>query len=193
MKTKLTVLSLSPLCLLTGIKNLKFTCQASNGKTLTVMRFLDENILILFLISGCLIWCIISAIFFLYFKFIVSFGKNGGYTISEMKENKEAGLEFFLTLILPLIIGDLNEWQNMISFLIYLIIIFILLMKTDWFYKNPILTILGYHVYEILFERNNDIRDKCIIISATSLEETDTIEYKTITPNILFVKKLKKE
>jgi len=129
----------------------------------------------------------------LYFKFIVSFGKNGGYTISEMKENKEAGLEFFLTLILPLIIGDLNEWQNMISFLIYLIIIFILLMKTDWFYKNPILTILGYHVYEILFERNNDIRDKCIIISATSLEETDTIEYKTITPNILFVKKLKKE
>jgi len=148
--------------------------------------------LVLIFLSGCFLWCIISFFIYFHFKFFVSFGGKGGYTIKEIKEDKEAGLDFFLTFILPLLIGDLNEWQNMFAFIVYFIIIIILLIKTDLFYKNPILTLLGYHVYKLLFSDNPKIKEGCIILTSVIITDADTIEYKEIAGNVLYAKVLKR-
>lgn len=188
MKAKLTVLSLSPLCLLTIIMNFKFVCQASDGQVLTCEQFFQTNILIIFILAACLLWCLISAFLYIYFKFLVSFGANGGFTIKEISEDKEAGLNFFLTLILPLLIGDLNEWQNAVAFIVIFIIIFSLLMKTDLFYANPVLTLLGYHVYKLTFNNNPNLKDQCIAVTTVEVTVDHTIEYKKITDNVIFSK-----
>ena len=191
MKTKLTILSLSPLCLLTFIMNFKFVWQAEDGQAFTCEQFIQSNALIIVLLSACLLWCVISVFLYIFFRFLVSFGGNGGFTIKEINEDKEAGLSFFLTLIVPLLIGNLNEWQNAIAFVLVFLIIFILLMKTDLFYANPVLTLLGYHVYKLSFNDNSDIVQPCIVVSAVKITREHTIEYKNITEAVIFSKIIK--
>ena len=191
MKTKLTVLSLSPLCLLTIIMNFKFVYVTSTGQMLSYNQFINTNILTIILLTICLIWFLVSIFLYVYFKFMVSFGKTGGYTIEKITEDKEAGLNFFLTLILPLLLGDLNEWQNAASFVVIFIIIFILLMKTNLFYANPVLTLLGYHVYKLNFKENPSIYEQCIVVAISKISKKDTIEYKKMADNILFAKVIK--
>jgi len=171
--------------------NLKFVCQTEDGQALSRAQFIDENVLILFLLLACLLWCLISIFLYIYFKFMVSFGGKGGYTISEISEDKEAGLNFFLTLILPLLIGDLNEWQNAATFVLLFIIIFILLMRTDLFYANPVLTLLGYHVYKVTFKDNPNIIGQCTIVATGEINKKSTIEYKKIAENVWFSKVIK--
>ena len=194
MKIKLIILSLSPLCLLTFIMNFRFVCVASDGQVLTRIQFIESNILIIALLSACLLWCLISAFFYVYFKFLVSFGGNGGYTIKEITEDKEAGLNFFLTLILPLLVGDLSEWQNAFCFVLIFIIIFVLISKTDLFYANPVLTLLGYRVYKVIFNDNPSIKGACVIVTTKRTTSEDTIEYMNMankTDNVVFAKILR--
>ena len=188
MKTKLTILSLSPICLLTFIMNFKFDCLISDGQTPTVCEFILNNIFTIIILFICLLWCLISVFLLCYFKFFGSFGENGGFTINTVHEDKEAGINFFLTFILPLLIGDLNEWQNAVGFVLIFIIIFILLMKTDLFYANPILTICGYHVYKVIFNNNFNIRGECVAVTTKRITEKNTIEYKNITDEVIFIK-----
>lgn len=195
MKTKLTILSLSPLCLLTFVMNFKFTSLSDDGQVLTCEQFIQTNSLIIVILSACLLWCVGSIFLYIYFKFLVSFGGNGGYTINEISEDKEAGLNFFLTLVLPLLIGDLNEWQNAVAFAMIFVIIFALLMKTDLFYANPVLTLLGYHVYKLTFNDNAKIDGQCIVVATEKITAKDTIEHKHMaakTDNILFAKIIKR-
>jgi len=171
--------------------NFRFIFQTSDGQALTRTQFIEANILILTLLLVCFIWCVVSIFLYCYFRFFVSFGKTGGYTISEVNEDKEAGINFFLTLILPLLIGDLNEWQNLVVFVLIFIIIFILLLKTNLFYANPVLTLLGYHVYKLTFYDNSDINNECIVLTTSKISTSATIEYKKIADKVLFAKPIK--
>ena len=158
---------------------------------MTCDQFFESNVLIFTLFFACVLWCIISVFFYIYFRFLVSFGGNGGFTIEEIHEDKEAGMNYLLALIAPLLIGDLNEWQNTVAFVIIFLIIFILLMKTELLYANPGLTLLGYHVYKLTFSDNHDIAQQCIAISTVEITCENTIEYKKITNSVVFTKVIK--
>ena len=192
MKNKLIVLSLSPLCLLTFIINFKFTFWDENTHVcLTARQFICQNLSTIIILLLCLTWIIISIYNYMYFKLMTSFDKNSGYTVKNIVEEKDAGLNFFLTLILPLLLGDLNQPQNAVAFLLIFIIIFLLLKKTDLFYQNPILSLLGYHIYEFEFDENASLKGRCIAVALSELNDKQSIEYKEISGNVLFVKAMK--
>ncbi|MCL2628412.1 MAG: hypothetical protein FWD44_06955 [Oscillospiraceae bacterium] len=191
MKAKLTVLSLSPLCLLTTILNFNFITQTSEGQIFTLCQFVKCNILIILLLTICFLWCFVSILFYFYFKFNTSFAKESGYSIKIISEEKEAGLTFFTSMILPLLVGDLDKWQNAIAFTVIFTIIFLLLMKTNLFYSNPILTLMGYHVYIITFN-NNPYKDGQIFAVTTDIISNESIiEYREIDGDVVFAKLIK--
>lgn len=121
----------------------------------------------------------------------MSYGGVGAYSIQEISEDKEAGLNFFVALIVPFFIGSINEWQNFVAFIVLFVIIFILLVRTNLFYANPVLAILGYHIYRIKFKDNKELKELCIVLSTKQISKTDTIEYKALSGNILFAKVVK--
>ena len=186
MKIGLMLQSLSPLALLTIIQNFSFVTENSEKENLTMLMFIKENMPLLVVIVICAFWVIFSVYFYIRFKAFSYTGTKGGYDISVCKEDNEASLNFFLTLIVPLVIDNVSTWQGATVFFIILFLICVLLLKTKLFYANPILSILGYHVYEFKFISNKN--EKAVCIGIGKMKENDTIKFKKISDNVYYVR-----
>lgn len=185
--------SMSPLALLTIIKNFSFIIINEENLYLSFLKFAKVNLPLLVIMFICVVWIVLSIIFFINFNVFKYTDKDGGYSIKNITKNESGGLNFFLTLILPLLIDDLNTWQGAILFIVILIMICILLNNTDSFYANPVLIFLGYHVCEFSFDENEDKpNEKYIGISLGQITGEYNIEYKEITSDVLYIKELKK-
>ena len=185
MKEKLIVQSLSPLALLTIVRNFSFVTKDTDGIELCFKDFISENIVLLIVMVFCAIWVLLALWFLLEFKAFHYADTIPGYEIEIIEEKQDASLNFFLTLILPLVIDDVQTWQGASVFIIILLLIFILLAKTNLFYANPVLSILGYHVYKFKFKQNTKFPKEYIAV-AKKLEKTNPISYKEITKNESF-------
>ena len=189
MKFKLMILSMSPLALLTIIYNFSFITHDIDGNCLSAEAFIKNNTVLLIVMLCCLIWVILGILFFLSFGAFRWTGKKGGYSICSVSENEEASLNFFLTLIIPLVLDDVSTCQGALTFDVILIIICLLLYKTRLFYANPVLTILGYHVYEFVFVENREFGHTTLFgLCKGTVEEGQTIEYRRITEKVFYIK-----
>lgn len=184
LKSKLIVLSLSPLFLLILIKNHKFA--EYNG----LVNFLEVNNWLVLIMIFCIVW-IIASLFFLYeFKMQETHGYNEGYEIRNVIPIKDAGLNYLLTFIIPMIFDELNCWQNVIPFFLIIIILVELLSKTNLYYANPILTVLGYQIIEFDFVEppKDDYKVKMIGICPKEINKEKVVKYKFISDNVLCIK-----
>lgn len=109
MKLKLMIQSLSPLALLTIINNFSFVTENNYGEVFSAKEFIYLNFILLFVLSFCVIWVILSVWFYIEFKAFQYTDKQSGYDIIIKNERGEDSLNFFLTLILPLLIDDINR------------------------------------------------------------------------------------
>lgn len=184
LKSELIILSLSPLFLLIGIKNFKFNQSANSA-----IGFIENNAWILLALMFCLIWIVASAVILFRFKAYSTFSCTEGYTIKFISAEDDAGLNYLLTFILPILFDDLNCWQGTITFITIVILIVTLLSKTNLYYANPILTLLGYKV--IRFEFNvppQNLNGDLIGICPKKIDFAQSIKYKIIDNNVLCIK-----
>lgn len=133
-----------------------------------------------------LICVFISVIVIIYFRKIIIGTKKLPEKVISSKQEKEVSLVFFATYILPLVTIDINSFNDFLAFFIILILMFVLCWKTELWYTNPILSILGYKIYTIKCEK--DIDEKTII-SRENIKVEDFIEKKTITDEVIFARK----
>lgn len=189
MKFKLMIQSLSPLALLTIIRNFSFVTTNCVGFKLGLKDFILENITLLIVLLFCLIWVILALVFFVSFGAFKWNDKECGYEICSVVKKEDAGLNFFLTLIIPLLLDDVNTLQGALTFAIVVLLICILLYKTNLFYANPVLALLGYSVYEFSFKQNEKYGDKQLIgLCKVKLTENGSVEYKAITDKVIYIK-----
>lgn len=192
MKFKLMIQSLSPLALLTIIRNFCFVTKNESGTALSVCDFLLTNWVLLIILSLCACWILVAVICFFSFGAFKYTNKKTGFTVKNVTEQENAGLNFFMTLVLPLLIDDVASIQGALSFLIIVTMILILLSKTNLFYANPILSILGYRIYEFSFDNNSDFLNETIIgIAHGKIKDHQCIEYKKINKKVLYIKGMK--
>ena len=110
--------------------------------------------------------------------------------IISIKKEKELSLVFFATYILPLVTIDIKSFNDFLSFFIILISIFILCWKTDLWYTNPILSILGYKIYTIKYEdKNNGKIKEETMISKDNINLEDDIEKRYIIDEVVYARK----
>ncbi len=191
MKFKLMVQSLSPLALLTIVSNFSFVTKNGRGGTLSTFAFFQQNAVLIVVLSICAVWVILGGIFYVSFGVFKWHSEHGGYDIEAVEENEEASLNFFLTLIIPLLLDRINTLQGAVTFLLILAIICMLLYRTKLFYANPILALLGYRVYSFSFVSNDSVKEKsCICLCKHRLKDSDTVEYKRISDNVFYVKRM---
>ncbi len=112
---------------------------------------------------------------------------------SLLLEKEDASLNFFVTLILPLLIDDISTIQGAITFALIILLLSMLLYQTKLFYANPVLAILGYHIYSFQFKHNSEYGNCiCIGVCHGRIGGEDTIEFKTISGNVLYIGEMKK-
>lgn len=190
MKKELIILSLSPLFLLTLLQYFPFE---KIGVVLT--HFFDVQMVLkhlpLYIGSWiCLFWILVSIIIFVKFVWFQKYDVTGGYEVQNVVEEKDAGLNFFLALILPLLVNDITTWNGLFMMILLVVIIVCLLDKTNLYYQNPVLVILNYKVYRFSFTDNEyATAEEYIAIARDDINNDDTIEYKKIEDNVLVIRK----
>lgn len=126
-------------------------------------------------------WYYVEYFFFFYFKYTIE----GSYELPVKIENVEnvdyKNLNFLSSYIIPLVSID----KPLIASIL-LITLAIMHIKANLFYKNPILAIFGYHLYNIKTKTSSNI----IAISKEKLIINDYIKYINLGNSIYYVKKI---
>ena len=196
LKRKLMLQSLSPLALLTIIRNFSF--KLPKGKIITqnelLNAFITENRILIIVMVVCFIWLIAAIASFFSFSVFRWTDKISGYEIHHIVEKEDASLNFFMTMIIPLLIDDVYTIQGALTFAIIVILMCALLERTNLFYANPVLALLGYRVYSFSFKSNKENgEDTCIgVVKGRLKNACSSVEFKPIMGNVFYVKEMTK-
>lgn len=194
LKNKLMLQSLSPLALLTIVRNFSFKMPGTNiqSEDQKIAFFITENKILIIVMIVCLGWIIAALLAFVSFSVFKWVDKKSGYEIFDITEKEDASLNFFTTMIIPLLIDDVGSIHGALTLAIIVVFMCALLGKTSLFYANPVLTILGYRVYEFSFTDNHDYKEKrCIGVVRGKLSGASvSVEYKTIAESVLYLKEI---
>lgn len=189
MKQKLIILSICPLFILTFIQHFPWTKMKIVFSNSNNPNIITQNLSLFIGLSICLIWILASAVIYLNFKFFIKYDRTEGFEVKDIVEEKEAGLMFFLTLILPLLVNEIEEVNGLISMIAIVAIIVLLLSKTNLYYQNPILAILNYRVYRFRFKGNSNVKDiEYIGIGFNEVTGENTVDYKMVKDNVMVLR-----
>lgn len=200
LKCKLIIQSFAPLYLLILIKYFDYHILINVKKFFQGLFLGDFSVLLkvygnkyvgAFFVSALSIGWIISAfIAFWQFNEVQMSGFiDAGDKIEIDEQLTDSGVTFFMTFVFPLLLDDLTTIRGFVVFMGILILVFLLLWKTNLYYQNPILTILGYRVYRINFseETGRDFHSKYIAISKGNLDASKIVKWKYIADDVLLV------
>jgi hypothetical protein len=108
----------------------------------------------------------------------------GPYRLVNVESKGSEHLVFLATYVIPLVGFSLENTRQMINLGITLGIIGVIYVKTNLFYANPTLSLLGFRVYEA------DIGSaRVILISTDDLDEGDDVNYVVLDRKTFFAKK----
>lgn len=103
------------------------------------------------------VWIIISCIISYCFRKLQEFDFDSfGETIKIDSEKTDTGVSFLVTFVLPLLVNDVNSLRGILFFAMLFFMIWLLMLKTDLCYRNPILIALNYKIFEFHVDNPND-------------------------------------
>lgn len=97
---------------------------------------------------------------------------------------------FYMTILFPLIMDDLGDKRNFVLFVIIMALLIRLMWRTNLYYQNPVLTILGYRILEFEFKDTNDdsLKNKMFIgITRGMVNEEKIIKRQFISDNVFLI------
>lgn len=107
------------------------------------------------------------------------------YKIIEIQNANENYIVFFTTYIIPLLDWDFTSIRSIILFVTVIILNGWLLIKTNLYYQNPMLALMGYNIYSADIQRLQIVRKQVILISKDKLNDDDTIFTHDLDEDVL--------
>ena len=134
--------------------------------------FIDksENIIteIAFILAVLIFW-IISFIVLCLNIHDESCGNTEKFELVEAKENKTITSDFFLSYILPLFAFDFAQWDGVVEFLIFFIVLSFLCIRHNHLSVNIILELMGFKMFECKLKSQDDVTIERVVLSKESL------------------------
>ena len=202
LKKDLVLQSFAPLFLLLCVKHAHCYWKYSDAIVKCILSKEGHTICDILQIRplGDFIVFIISLIWIIW-AIVVYFGFDGvsrtrfdsyGERIVFTDDKRDAGASFMVSFILPLLIDDINTLRGFLVFFLLLIMVIVLLIKSKMFYQNPVLTILGYSVFEFRFQNPfEDIKNKektyIGITKGNSITDQKIIKRKYIADDVFII------
>lgn len=180
-RIKLYVVSLWLLFALIIIKEFKW-CMWKNylGWLDNIYNLLTENILS----SLAFILLILGILFLFNLRHKIKGTLDHPKKITKIKNLNYEHLTFLTTYIIPFICFDLDDTRNTVIFLFLLIVIGAIYVKTNLFYSNPTLALLGYQIYQVDTEKDKDL----ILITQGELKDGESFSNLDIGNTVYYAK-----
>lgn len=136
---------------------------------------------------------VISALFILLGGLILSLLANsyrGGWSItcsvSDVSDENHEHLEFLATYVMPLVFTDVESKRTVLNLALMIVAIGAIYVKTNKFYSNPSLAILGFKIYKATIHDRGE--KQFIVICRGQLTEKSVIRYIRIDNNTCLAK-----
>lgn len=157
LKNSLVLQSFSPLFVLLLIKHIycrmpeliKKFFSALQTDCLKALQHATEHPLFwdMLIVIISFLWLAITVLVFWSFRGIQHSGFiSEGETIVVCDDKKDVGISFLVSFVLPLLVDEVTGIREFIFFATMLVLVLCLLIRSNLFYQNPILTLLGYRV-----------------------------------------------
>lgn len=134
-----------------------------------------------------LIYCFIA---YKKFDFDIKASPELPFEVKKLEGINYEHLTFLATYVVPLISFDFDSSRQMIILALLLIIMGIIYIKTDLFYANPSLALLGFHIYKADGDfKGGQCREGIILISQSKLDVNQKASYLKLDDRIYYVRK----
>lgn len=207
MKRKLIIQSFAPLFLILAIKN--FTCelcglggrlaQCFEEQGWEALRRIPCHPLFLTCVLEviCVAWVVYAVASIYSFRNLQTANfRSQGEKLEKVQKISDSGVTFFVTYVLPMVLDDIGTLNGFLIFVFLMAMLCVLMWKTNLYYQNPVLTILGYNVISFEFD-NTELRDfqnrECIGITKGDISAGAVIKRQYITDNVFLVYKNRAE
>lgn len=154
----------------------------------TVLK--HEELLTYIVVLICILWIFFSIIAYLYFQHFQTAGFQEDDQMEMKNYTTDTGLGFFMTFILPLVLDDLGDVRDFSAFIVMIALVIILMSRTNLYYQNPVLIILGYTTFsfEIKNPQDERMKDKEYIgISKGKINTDKIIKYQHIADDVFVI------
>ncbi len=115
------------------------------------------------------------------------------FEIRKIDDANYEHLTFLATYVVPLISFNFSEGRQVIVLILLLVVMGAIYVKTDLFYANPSLALLGFRIYRANGNFKTGEREGIILISRTKMKVGIKVSYIKLDDRIYFVKGLKDE
>lgn len=136
-----------------------------------------------------LLFLLVGVFSYLRFDYRISGSKKIPSRIDKIEDLNYEHLTFLTTYIIPLICFNLSSARYVFALAFLLVIIGIIYVKTDKFYANPTLAVLGYKLYKVTITSRTEVRENIVLITKERLTKNDQIRIIDLDENVFFARK----
>jgi len=161
-------------------------CYGDNCKFIGILPLIQKNIVSII----ALLFLAFGTLFYLRFDYRIAGSKSIAAKIVKIEDVNYEHLTFLTTYIIPLICFNLTSTRYLLALGLLLVIIGIIYIKTDKFYANPTLAVLGFRVYKVTLDTRLGLKENLVVISKERLTEGDNINRLSLDEKVYFARKV---
>lgn len=129
----------------------------------------------------CIGLLLVSVACYFRFRYLIAGAQDGPLCIESIEDKNAEHLVFLATYVVPLVGFGLDNVRQMINLGITLFLLGALYVRTNLFYANPTLALLGFRIFNVTFKDG-----PAILIANTVLEKGDAVNVLKLDRNIYF-------
>ncbi|BDB21898.1 hypothetical protein P3C24_12050 [Pseudomonas proteolytica] len=160
-------------------------CYGEDCKFIGLASLLQRNIISV-IAFGFLAF---GTLYYFRFDYRVAGSKSIAARIVKIEDVNYEHLTFLTTYIIPLICFNLTSFRYLLALGILLFVIGVIYVKTDKFYANPTLAVLGFRVYKVNLQTRLGLVEGVVVISKERLAEGDQVSRLGLDDKVYFVRK----
>lgn len=185
-KFELYILSLWFLFLLIIVVTIDIPfCYGDNCEFIGFLPLAQKNIVSII----AFIFLIFGTVFYFRFNYRIAGSRSIAAKVVKIEDVNYEHLTFLTTYIIPLICFNLTSARYLLALGLLLFIIGVIYVKTDKFYANPTLAVLGFRVYKVNLQTRTGLKEGLVVISKERLAEGDQINRLGLDDKVYFVRK----
>ena len=137
----------------------------------------------------CLILIVLGIMGYILFLDTLNNAKNLPVEIQECESVNYENLSFLATYIIPLVCFPMETEREIFVMFSVIIVIGCIFVKTNLYYTNPSLVLLGFNVYKVTCKSKSAFGGGIVILKG-KLEKNDNIKYMSLSDNVYFARRL---
>jgi len=147
-------------------------------------RFVSLNIF-----PAIIFLCLCYAVFaFFRFDFDLKGATDIPFEVTKVESINYEHLTFLATYVIPLISFEFSSARQLGVFVLLLLVMGVIYIKTDLFYANPSLALLGFQIYRVNGAFKIGDKENIILISKCKIVENQKLSYIKLDDRIYYVK-----